>query len=330
MKKIFLKAMLLCVVSCFCVGTALADESHWNFTPETGTISGYTGPGGDVVIPDTYAGFPVTAVGSRTFYYAKSELTSVTMPDSITLIGEKAFQNCEVLTTVNFSQNLLTIEEDAFSGCDAVTEWIFPDSLTSVRTGNSTNFFGSLSATYIRLPANKVAGCFKFSDSKNLTNVDIPDEFEGEINLFFNVDLMSEVYFPGGVTVNGSMPVRATSPEATFNGNNSSKSEYAYDAFTYKVYENTPAHYYCVERKLQYELLGEWVQPTVGASTESSGSEPSVSAPSESAPSNSTPSVGNSSSSSSDDSNHMVTLAIIGGVTLLLCVGVVVIFMKKK
>ncbi|MCX6921690.1 MAG: leucine-rich repeat domain-containing protein, partial [Verrucomicrobia bacterium] len=46
------------------------------------TITGYCGPGGNVTIPNTINGLPVTSIGSNTFHNCWN-LTSVTIPDSV-------------------------------------------------------------------------------------------------------------------------------------------------------------------------------------------------------------------------------------------------------
>ena len=57
-----------------------------DFEIENGILKKYTGPGGDVEIPDS-----VTAIGDEAFQYCHS-LTSIVIPDSVTATGNKAFQ----------------------------------------------------------------------------------------------------------------------------------------------------------------------------------------------------------------------------------------------
>jgi hypothetical protein len=71
----------------------------FNYTISDGaiTITGYTGPGGTVAIPDAINGWPVTSIGYAAFQNCAS-LTNVTIPDSVVLIGDYAFQFCGSLT----------------------------------------------------------------------------------------------------------------------------------------------------------------------------------------------------------------------------------------
>src|SRR5690606_25007640 len=56
-------------------------------------ITGYTGAGGEVAIPDIIEELPVRSIGTRAFML-KTTLTNVTIPDSVISIGERAFFGC--------------------------------------------------------------------------------------------------------------------------------------------------------------------------------------------------------------------------------------------
>ena len=62
------------------------------------TITRYKGIGGDVVIPDTIDGRPVTSIGVSAF--GRTKLTSITLPNSITTIGRDAFEDCPAVITI--------------------------------------------------------------------------------------------------------------------------------------------------------------------------------------------------------------------------------------
>ena len=65
-----------------------------DFLIENGVLKKYTGPGGDVVIPEG-----VIAIGNSAFSDCKS-LTSVTIPDGVREINSYAFSGCTSLAGV--------------------------------------------------------------------------------------------------------------------------------------------------------------------------------------------------------------------------------------
>ena len=72
---------------------------HFTTKPSEGgcAITGYTDPGGDVVIPGVIGGLKVVGIGQRVFESC-SALTSIIIPDSVTQISKEAFEDCNELT----------------------------------------------------------------------------------------------------------------------------------------------------------------------------------------------------------------------------------------
>ena len=100
-------------------------QAQFNYTTQNGTvtITGYTGPGGDVSIPDTINGLPVTSIGGRAFIINFS-LTSVTIPGSVISIGDQAFNGCVSLESIMIGSGVTSIGEAAFQDCTSLTEII--------------------------------------------------------------------------------------------------------------------------------------------------------------------------------------------------------------
>ncbi|HEY5232924.1 MAG TPA: leucine-rich repeat domain-containing protein [Verrucomicrobiae bacterium] len=109
-------------------------QAQFTYTTDNGTITitGYTGSGGDVTIPSTISGLPVTTIGDYTFYNCGS-LTNVTIPNSVTNIGDYEFYACYNLTSVTIGNGVTTIGDYAFAYCG---------NLTSVTIGNGVTTIG--------------------------------------------------------------------------------------------------------------------------------------------------------------------------------------------
>jgi hypothetical protein len=111
----------------------LAGLAQFTFTTNNGalTITSYTGPGGNVIIPSTTNGLPVASIGSKAFWQCFT-LLNVTIPDTVTNIGSLAFDHCIAMTNVTLSQSLKTIPGNAFSYCSSLRGISIPDSVTHI------------------------------------------------------------------------------------------------------------------------------------------------------------------------------------------------------
>ena len=76
----------------------------------------------------------VTSIGDYAFSRC-SGLTSVTIPDSVTSIGGYAFYGCSGLTSVTIPDGVTNIGSYAFSGCNGLTSVTIADSVTSIGDG---------------------------------------------------------------------------------------------------------------------------------------------------------------------------------------------------
>lgn len=84
----------------------------------------YCGSGGDVVLPSSLGGCPVVKIGDSAF--AKTSVTSVVLPDTVTSIDWFAFRDCLSLTAIVGGKGLSSIGYGAFDGCPASLVVICP------------------------------------------------------------------------------------------------------------------------------------------------------------------------------------------------------------
>ena len=131
---------------------APAPESDFECSVDNGTaaITKYKGAGGTVEIPATLGGDPVTGIQMQAFIECTS-LKSVSMPESMTWIGDSAFAGCTGLKQVEFSPNLTAIGSKSFYSCNGLTSVVVPDKVTSIE---SLAFFGCLNLESITIPAS--------------------------------------------------------------------------------------------------------------------------------------------------------------------------------
>ena len=80
----------------------------------------------DLTIPNS-----VTSIGDYAFYSCKG-LTSVAIGNSVTSIGNIAFCNCSGLTSVAIGNSVTSIGDGAFSNCSGLTSVAIGNSVTSI------------------------------------------------------------------------------------------------------------------------------------------------------------------------------------------------------
>jgi len=114
----------------------------------------------------------VTSMGDWAFKWCTG-LTSITIPNSVTSIGGCAFYKCSSLTSVTIPEGVTHIGACAFSGCSSLTSITIPNSVTSI---DGIAFEGCSSLTSVTIPESVThIGCNAFQGCSSLTSIKIPE-----------------------------------------------------------------------------------------------------------------------------------------------------------
>jgi hypothetical protein len=174
----------------------VAVQAQFTFKTNNGTITvtGYDGPHGDVSIPATINGLPVTGIGDYAFQnktsltnitipnsvirignwaFSSNGLSSLTIPDGVTNIGYDAFLACTRLTSVTIGTNVTSIAYAAFYDCGRLTTVTIPNSVASIE---GYAFWGCNRLTSVTFGTNVISiGEYAFEACTSLTIVTIPN-----------------------------------------------------------------------------------------------------------------------------------------------------------
>ncbi len=146
-----------------------------------------------VTIPDS-----VTSIGYAAFLYC-SALTSIIIPDSVISIGQSAFDACVSLKSVEIGNGVTSIGESAFYGCSSLESVTIPNGVTSI---GKTVFISCHSLKNVTIPDSVTSikdGAFK--NCSSLTSIIIPDSVIsiGD-SAFSGCSGLTSITIPGSIT----------------------------------------------------------------------------------------------------------------------------------
>ena len=191
-------------------------------------VSKGTVTGGEVAIPASFGGLPVTKIAPEAF--KNTAITGITIPNSVTTIGYNAFRDCTSLTGITIPSSvtsiqgqpnnsfgysygafegctnlasvtfapgskITTIGYNAFYGCASLTSVTIPHSVTSILSGA---FYGCTGLTSVTI-GNGVINLngFDFPSYTNLTSVTIGNSVEN-VKGFNECKNLTSVIFASG------------------------------------------------------------------------------------------------------------------------------------
>ncbi len=203
MKKNVLLVLAVIILFIFAFGdisvsAATSGDLTYNVTDGKATITYCnTSIWGELEIPKTIDGYPVTAIGFKAFNGC-TDLTSVNIPEGVTSIGSSAFLGCTSLISVSIPASVTSIKYNSFYNCINLTSVTLPDGITFIgydafyNTGyynneenweNDVLYIGkylinaknTISGIYEVKEGTLVVGDSAFEDCAGLTSVKLPE-----------------------------------------------------------------------------------------------------------------------------------------------------------
>ena len=141
-----------------------------------------TRPSGEVTIPETIAWegneYTVKTIGENAFEWC-SDITRITLPDTLAGMGTRAFWNCKKLESINLPDGITRIEQMTFYNCPLLTDLTLPGEL-------------------------KYIGVYAFGKCAGLQKIVIPGSCSIDTGAFDNCTGITEVTLCEGIAEMGS------------------------------------------------------------------------------------------------------------------------------
>ena len=163
------------------------------YDKEKKTLIGYYGEEDTFYIPNS-----VTHIGNSAFDSCES-LQSINIPTSVTHIGDEAFYSCKSLQSINIPDSVTTIGDYAFYSCESLQSINIPNSVTHI---GDYAFSWCKSLQSINIPDSVTnIGKGTFDNCKSLQSINIPNSVThiGD-KAFYRCNSLQSINIPNSVT----------------------------------------------------------------------------------------------------------------------------------
>ncbi|MCH5212155.1 MAG: leucine-rich repeat domain-containing protein [Oscillospiraceae bacterium] len=145
----------------------------------------------EITIPDS-----VTSIGDTAF--ARTALSEITIPDSVTTIGAYMFEECGDLTDVTLGKDITILPRNLFFKCRKLKNIMIPDGITTL--GDYVFSYTGIENITIPDSVTSIGKC-AFRYCSDLTDIRIPDGISViSDSMFANCEKLKEITIPASVT----------------------------------------------------------------------------------------------------------------------------------
>ncbi len=151
-------------------------------------------------VPATLTEVTVTGGTSISGFRNCIFLERVTLPDTLTRIGERAFSGCENLTEITIPSEVTEIGNYAFEGCKSLRKIAIPSGVTNIGFGV---FIDCIALTEVTLPSGVAQiETYAFGNCESLTKITLPSDLTViEDSAFSGCESLTEIAIPSGIRV---------------------------------------------------------------------------------------------------------------------------------
>ena len=180
-------------------GTSKIEESgdywYYNFEGVNYMIE-YLGSDTEIILPANYKGEAYEMYG---VFNGKTNITSITLPEGMTSVGDGAFLGCSGLTNVYIPSSVTSIGESAFAKCTSLTSITILSGVESIGDGAFSNCTALESVTINDNSKLKSIGYQTFNECSKLTSITFGNnsclESIGQ-RAFYNCKLLADIDLP--------------------------------------------------------------------------------------------------------------------------------------
>ena len=158
---------------------------------------------GTLHVPAKVKGKEVKAISASAFY-SHDNLTSVTLPSTITSIGGDAFSNCKALTSIEIPDSVTTIGDYTFNSCTSLKTIKIPSSVTTIGNSAFKSCTSLTSVTFAEGSTLTTIGHFAFNNCTSLKTIKIPSSVTSiGYGAFYGCSKLTSIEIPSLVTTIG-------------------------------------------------------------------------------------------------------------------------------